>query len=430
MSNVKAQLSFVREILYFRGFMLYHGYLHRDPLARLHLRAGHQDPYPLYREIAAQGPISRTPMGNFQTVSHQVVNDVLRDRRFGVEVDGGPGGHQLSFLQLDPPDHTRLRRFAAPSFSPRNVSAFGDRVQAVVDQLLDAAPAEEPFDLVSTLAAPMPIAVITDLLGIPDAGADEFAHYGTTIGSALSGVQSIAHARRLMAAERQLARIFTELFELKRRQPGADVISRLVAADPETVTPEEFVPLCKLLLIAGFETTVNLIGNTMLALLEHPDQWRLLTDDPGLAERAVEEGLRYDAPVQRTVRVAKSDVQVAAPDSTGTAAERGPTTVKAGELVVLMIGGANRDPAVYPDPDRFDILREPTVDHLAFSAGIHYCLGAPLAKLEAATAVRTLAERLPDLHRSGPLRRRSGTVIRGLQSFPVAASRTTADLAR
>jgi cytochrome P450 len=170
----------------------------------------------------------------------------------------------------------------------------------------------------------------------------------------------------------------------------------------------------------------------MLALLEHPDQWRLLTDDPGLAERAVEEGLRYDAPVQRTVRVAKTDVEVGSTaGSAGTpTAGPGPTTVRAGELVVLMIGGANRDPAVYPDPDRFDILRQPTVDHLAFSAGIHYCLGAPLAKLEAAIAIRTLAQRLPDLHRSGPVHRRSGSVIRGLQSFPVAASRTTADLAR
>jgi P450-derived glycosyltransferase activator len=437
-SDRTAQLAFVKEFLHFRSVMLYHGYVHGDPLAQLHLRRGRLDPYPLYRRIAARGPLSRTPLGNLQTASHAVVNEVLRDRRFGVQVDDRPGDtsavtgatagqesdrrpgdeRRLSFLELDPPDHTRLRRFAAPSFSARTVSGFGPRIEAVLDGLLADLPADEPFDLVSRVAAPMPIAVITDLLGIPDASAEEFARYGATIGSALSGVQSIAHARRLIAAERELSRIFADVFALKRRHPGDDVISRLVADDNLAVSPHEFVPLCKLLLIAGFETTVNLIGNTLLALLEHPDQWRALTEDPSLAAAAVEETLRYDAPVQRTVRVARSEVTLAS------------TRVQAGEVVVLLIGGANRDPAAFPDPDRFDITRQPAADHLAFSAGIHYCLGAPLAKLEATTAVRTLAERFPELQRSGPVRRRSGTVIRGLQTFPLAAGRSAARLVR
>jgi len=156
----------------------------------------------------------------------------------------------------------------------------------------------------------------------------------------------------------------------------------------------------------------------VLALLEHSDQWELLVSDPELAGRAVEEGLRYDAPVQRTVRVAKDTVELQG------------TTVIAGQLVVLMIGGANRDAEVYADPDRFDLMRETSVEHLAFSSGIHYCLGAPLARLEATTAVRTLAERFPELARSGPYRRRSGTVIRGLQTFPLTASRTATQLTR
>jgi len=317
---------------------------------------------------------------------------------------------------MDPPDHTRLRRLAAPSFSPRTISGFGERIQTVVDDLLDQVPAAEPFDLVSQLASPMPIAVITDLLGIPDADAKEFAYYGATIGSALSGVQSIAHARRLVAAEKQLTRILASVFDLRRREPGPDVISRLIAAEGQEVQPEEFVPFCKLLLIAGFETTVNLIGNTVLALLSHPDQWRALIDDPSLAARAVEECLRYDAPVQRTARVAKQDVVVE------------DFSIKAGEVVILMIGGANRDPEVYPDPDRYDLGREPSVEHLAFSAGIHYCVGAPLARLEATIAVQTLAERFPGLVQSGPVRRRSGTVIRGLQTLPVTATRTASRL--
>lgn len=420
MSDWHTQKALVKELLFFRSFMLYHGYLHRDPLARLHLREGHQDPYPLYRDIAQQGVFAKTPLGNYQTASHRVVNEVLRSRHFGVEGDRpvGGGGRQLSFLEMNPPDHTRLRRFAAPSFSPRSVAGFSLRVQAVVDRLLDAAPSDRPFDLIPGLAAPMPIAVITDLLGIPDADAQEFARYGATIGSGLSGPQSLGHVRRLVAAEAQLARIFADVFELKRREPADDVISRLIAAEGDTVAPEEMVPLCKLLLIAGFETTVNLIGNTVLALLDNPDQWRLLVADPELAGRAVEEGLRYDAPVQRTVRVARNDVEVQG------------HRLRAGQLAVLMIGGANRDPEVYADPDRFDVLRETSAEHLSFSSGIHYCLGAPLARLEATIALRTLAERCPELTRSGAVRRRRGTVIRGLQTFPVTASRTSPQLAR
>lgn len=411
MADWQAYKNLVKEFVVFRGVMLYHGYVHHDPLAQLHLSAGREDPYPLYRQISGLGPLSKTPLGNYQSTSYQVVNEVLRSRQFGVEADGRPGGRgELSFLTMDPPEHTRLRRFAAPSFSPRNVSAFGDRIQAVVDRLLDRVPVDGSFDLVSALASPMPIAVITDLLGIPDADAAEFARYGATIGSGLGGIESLAHARRLVLAESQLTKILTGVFELRRRQPGDDVISRLLAAEGDTVRAEEMVPLCKLLLIAGFETTVNLIGNTVLALLERPDQWQLLVDDPDLAGRAVEEGLRYDAPVQRTVRVAKDAVDVRS------------HTLKRGDLVVLMIGGANRDPEVYGDPDRYDLTRDPEVEHLAFSSGIHYCLGAPLARLEATIALRTLAQRFPELSRAGALRRRSGTVIRGLLTLPVTAS--------
>jgi hypothetical protein len=414
--------AMLKDYLFFKGVMTYHGYVHHNPLARLHLREGREDPYPLYRQIAAAGPLSRTPLGNYQSASHAVVNEVLRSRQFGVQVPDRPGtaggGHQLSFLELDPPDHTRLRRYAAPSFSPRNVQGFAPRIQSVVDDLLAAVPTDRPFDLVSALAAPMPIAVITDLLGIPNADADEFSRYGATIGSGLSGVQSLPHAGRLMVAQAKLARIFDGVFDLKRREPGDDVISRLVAEENVTVRPEEFVPLCTLLLIAGFETTVNLIGNTVLALLEHPEQWRLLVENPELAGQAVDEGLRYDAPVQRTIRLANTDVEVAG------------QPVRRGDMVVVMIGGANRDPDVYPEPDSFDILRRPTVDHLSFSSGIHYCLGAPLARLEATVAVRTLAERFPDLTRAGATRRRVGTVIRGLQTFPVAAGRTADQLSR
>jgi cytochrome P450 len=176
------------------------------------------------------------------------------------------------------------------------------------------------------------------------------------------------------------------------------------------------VPLCTLLLIAGFETTVNLIGNTVLALLEHPDQWRLFTEQPELAEKVVEEGLRYDPPVQRTGRVAMTDTEVLG------------RPVPKGQFVLTALGGANRDPAVFSDPNRFDISRPNANDHLSFSGGIHYCVGAPLARLEAAIALRTIATEFPDLQQAGKRVRRPGSLIRGMQEFPVlvpAARKTT-----
>jgi len=183
-------------------------------------------------------------------------------------------------------------------------------------------------------------------------------------------------------------------------------VSHLVAAEGDQVGAEELLPLCQLLLVAGFETTVNLVGNAVQALLADPEQWRLLRADPGLAAAAVEETLRYDPPVQRTARVAHEAVDV------------GGVAVRPGQWVVALIGAANRDPAAHPDPDRFDLRRTPTVEHLAFSAGIHYCVGAPLARLEGEVALATLAERL-DLAPAGRVRRRPGTTIRGLQRLPV-----------
>ena len=420
MVDRRTQLQFVRELVLMRAWFLHQGYIRRNPLALLHLAPGHRDPYPLYDQIRAAGPLADTLLHNFQSAHHAICNEVLRDRRFGVtpERPGGTGEPRLSFLEMNPPDHTRLRRLAAPAFSPRAISGFGDRIERVVADMLDQVPPGEPFDLITTLAAPMPIAVITDLLGIPHASADKFARYGATIGSALSGVRSLGQARRLWAAEQELAEIFAEVFELKRRKPGDDVISRLMAAEGETVRPAEIIPLCTLLLIAGFETTVNLIGNTVLALLDHPEQWRALTEEPSLAANAVEETLRYDPPVQRTARIASEDAEIAG------------RLVRRDQFVFVMIGGANRDPAVYPDPNTFDLNRKPGVEHLAFSSGIHYCLGAPLAKLEATIAVRAVAERFPRLVRSGRLRRRSGDIIRGLQNFPVREARRATPLAR
>jgi P450-derived glycosyltransferase activator len=395
-----------------RAITAYYGYLRRDPMALLMLRPAQENPYPIYERLRARGPLVGTRLGNLVSTSHPVCNRILRDRNFGVVPEATPadtGEAGLSFLEMNPPDHTRLRRLAAPAFSPRRMAAYAPLIEKTVHQLLDEVRPGEPIDLVSAFAAPLPIAVITELLGVPNTHADDFARWGATIGSALDGVQSLRHARELMAANAALEGLFTELIELRRREPADDVISSIVAAGGEVINGAEMVPLCTLLLIAGFETTVNLISNGVLALLDHPDQWRALCADPGLAANTVEEVLRFDPPVQRTGRVALADVDVDG------------TRVRKGQFVATLIGGANRDPDVYPDPEHFDVARHLSVEHLAFSGGIHYCLGQPLARLEATVAFAALAQRLPTLRRAGRVVRRRAATIRGPLHLPVSA---------
>lgn len=397
-----------------RASWAYHGYVRHDPLAELRTRTGRADPYPIYERIRARGRMSPTRLGNWMTPSHELCNRVLRDRRLGVrplEAAASTEEFDLSFLEMNPPDHTRLRRLVTPAFSPKQMAGYRPRIEKTVQQLLDDV--SGPFDLVSAFAAPLPIAVISDLLGVPHERAGDFARYGATIGSALDGIRSMRHARELMTANAELETLFGELFALRRREPSDDVVSTIVAAAGEDgarqVRPNEMLSLCVLLLIAGFETTVNLISNAVLALLDNPQQWQALREDPSLASSAVEETLRYDPPVQRTSRVALEAIEMDG------------RLVRKDQWVVTLIGAANRDPDVYPDPSRFDITRRPAVEHLAFSSGIHYCLGQPLARLEASIALEALARRMPSLHRAGRVVRRNATTIRGPIRLPVSA---------
>jgi cytochrome P450 len=416
MAKLGPAVAFATTLYRMRAGLATAGYLKRDPMALLSLRPGRENPYAIYDRMRATGTLLPTRLGNWSTTSHRVCKAVLRDRRFGVrpaEADGielPADQFDLSFLSMNPPDHTRLRRLAQPAFSPKAVAGYRHRIERRVGELLDRAAAEGEFDLVSAFAAPVPIAVITDLLGVPDADADAFAEYGMVIGSALDGIKSLRHAARLQASDAKLRRLFGDLFALRRLEPADDVVSQVVAAEGDQIKPSEMVPLCTLLLVAGFETTVNLIGNGVAALLDHPEQWEALRADPaGMAPKVVEEVLRYDPPVQRTSRIALQPMEL----------EGKP--VHKGQLVVTLIGGANRDPEAYDRPGVFDPHRVGGPDHLAFSSGIHYCVGQPLASLEATIAFQLLAERMPRLRRTGPIRRRNANTVRGPIHFPVAA---------
>jgi cytochrome P450 len=294
-------------------------------------------------------------------------------------------------------------------FSPKTLPTFRTRIEKTVGDLLDQAAARNgSFDLVSAFAQPLPISVITELLGIPDADSREFGEHGAVVGSALDGIKSLRHAARFQAANANLHTLFENLFDLRRREPADDLITRLLATEGDQLQPGELEPMVFLLLIAGFETTVNLIGNCALALMNNPDQWQALRADPErLAPKAVEEALRYDPPVQGTSRIALEPTELEGHQ------------IRRGQWIVTMIGAAGRDPEIYSHPDTFDIQRDAPADHLAFSSGIHYCVGQPLARMEATIAIQLLAERMPKLELASPPRRRRTSTIRGLTQLPV-----------
>lgn len=408
MSKLTQTAGFAANLYLQRAYVQYLAHVRREPMALLNTRKGREDPYAVYRRMRESGPLSLTPRGNWLTASHRVCNAVLRDRKFGVVQDEQL---DLSFLGMNAPDHTRLRRLAQPAFSPKNLPSFRGRIEDTVAELLDRAMAGDGrFDLVSEFAAPLPISVITELLGIPDADTREFAEHGAVVGSALDGIKSLGQAARFQAADAKLTELFENLFDLRRREPADDLISRLVAAEGDQIAPGELTPMVFLLLIAGFETTVNIIGNCVHALMENPEQWEALRADPErLAPKAAEEALRYDPPVQGTSRIALEDTELEG------------RLVRRGQWVLTMIGAAGRDPEVYEHPDEFDIERDHPAEHLAFSSGIHYCVGQPLARMEITIAMQMLAERMPKLRLAGPARRRKTSTIRGLRYLPVSA---------
>jgi cytochrome P450 len=393
-----------------------------DPVARLMHPAAKADPYPLYAAMRRRGLV-RSPLGVFATADHAVAAGILRDRRFssspvhqrGYRPPSYPPGDPRAglpaadLLTLDPPDHTRLRRLVSGAFTPRAIAGLEPWIRDVTVRLLAAADGAAGFDLIDALAFPLPIAVICHLLGVPAGDQAQFRAWGHDLAATLDPQTAAAAKAQTREAELALTGYLQDLVRQRRADPDGSLLSALIAAEEEgdRLTSGEVVSTALLLLVAGFETTVNLIGNGTVALLGDPASWARLRQEPGLIPAAVEEMLRYDSPVQLTSRIATEDAEIDG------------QVIAAGRAVVVCIGGANRDPAVFEQPGEFLIGRPDPGRHLSFSLGIHHCLGASLARLEGRIAVEELTRRYPALRLAARPARRPLLVLRGFESVPV-----------
>ena len=380
------------------------------------------DPYPTYHRLREEDPVHHSPMDFWVLTRYEDVAAVLRDprfikeplvsmvaARFGVSV---PPGVELSMLDRDPPDHTRLRSLVSKAFTPRVVEGLRPRIQKMVDDLITRAEAVGTMDLIEEFAYPIPVNVICEMLGVPVDDHERFKGWSLDIARGLDSVWLPLESeipKRSGAARHAIGDYMRGLIAERRASPRGDLLSALIAAEEagDKLSEDELIATCILLLIAGHETTVNLIGNGTLALLRHPEELRRLRETPGLITSAVEELLRYDGPVQRTARITSTEVTI------------GGRTIPKGEMVMPFIGAADRDPSQFPDPDRLDLGRADN-RHIAFGWGIHFCLGAPLARVEGQIAIDTLVRRLPGLALvdAEPEHRQSLT-LRGLKALPV-----------
>ena len=385
------------------------------------------NPYPIYRQILDGGPVVMPGSNLAIFSSYQDCSDVLRhpatasdrlkstaaQRQIAEGVNPRPFG-QPGFLFLDPPDHTRLRKLAQQAFAPKVVRGLEGHITALVDGLLNGVAAAGRFEVVADLAHPLPVAVICHMLGVPIEDEAEFSAASALLGQGLdpfitfTGEVPDNFADR-MAAGRWLRGYLADLVEQRRSAPREDLISALIAAEEggDQLTSDEIVATCNLLLIAGHETTVNLIANAILAMLRHPRHWSALAADPERAPAIVEETLRYDPPVQLVGRVAADDMAI------------GDVTVPKGDTMMLLFAAAQRDPAVYSSPDAFDPDRE-GIRHLAFGLGAHFCLGAPLARLEARIALSAVAARFPNARLAGEPTYKPNVTLRGMATLSVA----------
>ena len=384
-----------------------------------------QDPYPVYASLRTRDPVHRSRLLKaWLFTRHADVDAILRDNRhFGNDPRTGtlssrqramlPPPDEFTMLFLDPPDHTRLRSLVTKAFTPKAINDLEPRIRGILGSLLDDIEDPAEFDLMQAVARPLPVIVIAEMLGVPPEDRDVFRIWSAQRARMLEPTIGPDEREAGEAASRAFDAYFRPIIEARRAEPRDDIVSALarVKDDGGHLTERETLNMLRLLLIAGNETAVNLIGNGMLALLRHPEQLQRLRNDPSLIPAAVEELLRFDSPIQTDVRRVLADCEV-----NGLA-------LRKRDNVVLLLGAANRDPDVFEDPDRLDVGRSQG-PHLSFGRGIHHCLGAPFARLEGRIVLEMLLDRFP---RIGLLaerpRFRKGIVLRGLESLTVRCVR-------
>jgi cytochrome P450 len=390
------------------------------------------NPYPMYAMLRRNNPVFRIPIpgvegpGQWLLLRHEDATSALRDPRFSAdrrravvlqqnrallppEILGEQGGFR-TMLVMDPPDHTRVRGLVNKAFTPRRVASLRQHIAEIVDELLGPVAGKGGMDVIADFAAPLPAIVIAELLGVPRRDYPQFKAWSNDLISLAGGMDRSASLGRFRRGLDALLGYLREIIAARRKEPRDDLISAMIAAQEahEALSDGELLATSNLLLLAGHETTTNLIGNGLLALLRNPGELERLRADSSLLRSAIEEMLRYDSPVQATVRIPVEEMELAG------------QRIAAGALVVVGIGAANRDPEVFPDPDRFDVARTEN-RHLSFGFGAHFCLGAPLARLEAEIAFQALLERFPELRlEKGEVTYRPNVVLRGLTALPVA----------
>jgi cytochrome P450 len=383
------------------------------------------DPYPQYAALRAGAPAGRHPLGFWLLTRYEDVAALLRanmsvedanitdrgllelrEQMFGEEPEGS---RVRSMLDRDPPDHTRLRRLVSKAFTPRAVEALRPRITGLVDEMLDAAAGQDQVDLVDALAFPLPFAVIGEMLGTPPADHERIRQLSGTVVRSLEPVNDPA----TVEADAELTQIAAEMIAWKRANPAGDLLTALINAEDggDVLGDEELIAQTLLLYIAGHETTVNLIAGGTLALLRYPDQLARLRSDPALTVNAVEEMLRYDSPVQATRRITLEPASI------------GGVTIPAGSFVMALLGSANRDESYFgPDAGQLRLDRENARQHVSFGAGPHHCLGASLARMEAAIALGRLVTRFPGLALDGEPSWNGRINLRGPARLPVSLS--------
>ncbi|HEU5387895.1 MAG TPA: cytochrome P450 [Streptosporangiaceae bacterium] len=386
------------------------------------------DPYPQYAALRAGAPAGRHPLGFWLLTRYEDVSALLRanmsvedrnvtdrelielrEQMFGEEDQAR--ARNRSMLDRDPPDHTRLRRLVSKAFTPRAIEALRPRITALVDEMLGTAGRQGQVDLVDALAFPLPFAVIGEMLGTPPADHERIRQLSGTVVRSLEPVNDPDTARAIVEADAELTQIAAEMIAWKRTNPAADLLTALINAEDggDVLNDEELISQTLLLYIAGHETTVNLIAGGTLALLRHQDQLARLREDPGLTSNAVEEMLRYDSPVQATRRITLEP------------ASFGEVTIPAGSFVMALLGSANRDESCFgPDAGRLRLDRENARQHVSFGAGPHHCLGASLARMEAAIALDRLVTRFPGLALDGEPTWNGRINLRGPAHLPVS----------